>query len=67
MARSLAREVGTVFEGHHQATEKRRMHPEKRALDWDRSLANSHRFAQRWCANVVSGIDGVVDWLGQFK
>ena len=34
MAKSLAREVGTVFEGHREVTEKRRMHPQKRALIW---------------------------------
>jgi hypothetical protein len=34
MAKSLASEVGTVFEGHREVTEKRRMHPQKRALIW---------------------------------
>jgi hypothetical protein len=34
MARSLAREVGIVFEGHPEVAEKRRMHPQKRALLW---------------------------------
>jgi hypothetical protein len=34
MARSLAREVGIVFEGHRDVTEKRRLHPQKRALVW---------------------------------
>ena len=34
MTRSLAREVGTVFEGHGEVTERRRMHPQKRSLIW---------------------------------
>jgi hypothetical protein len=34
MARSLANQVGTVFEGHREVTEKRRMNPQKRTLVW---------------------------------
>jgi hypothetical protein len=34
MARSLAREVGTVFEGHPEVTERRRTNPQKRTLLW---------------------------------
>ena len=41
MARSLATEVGTVFEGHHEVAEKRRMHPQKRALIWINALGGT--------------------------
>jgi hypothetical protein len=34
MARSLSGEVGTVFEGHPEVTERRRMNPQKRTLLW---------------------------------
>jgi hypothetical protein len=34
MAKSLAREVGTVFEGHSEVTERRRINPQKRSLLW---------------------------------
>jgi len=41
MARSLAREVGTVFEGHGEVTEGRRMNPQKRSLLWINALGGT--------------------------
>ena len=41
MAKSLASEVGTVFEGHREVTEKRRMNPQKRALIWINALGGT--------------------------
>ena len=34
MAKSLTGEVGTVFEGRREVTERRRMNPHKRSLLW---------------------------------
>lgn len=41
MARSLAREVGTVFEGHPDVTARRSMNPQKRTLLWVNLLGGS--------------------------
>ena len=41
MSRSLAKEVGIVFDGHPEVTEKRRMHPQKRALIWINALGGT--------------------------
>jgi hypothetical protein len=41
MIRSLARQVGTVFEGHPEVTRRRRIHPEKRALLWLNALGGT--------------------------
>ncbi len=41
MAKSLAREVGVVFPGHREVTEKRRMNPKKRPLLWINVLGGS--------------------------
>ena len=40
MAKSLA-EVGTVFEGHSETRERRRMNPQKRALIWLNAIGGS--------------------------
>lgn len=41
MAKSMARQAGVVFQGHREVGEKRRMHPQKRALLWINALGGT--------------------------
>jgi len=40
-AKTLAREVGVVFHGHREVTERRRMNPKKRSLIWINALGGT--------------------------
>jgi hypothetical protein len=68
MAKSLA-EVGTVFEGHAETTERRRMNPQKRALIWLNAIGGTAvlaSYAYYLTAHPELGNDfwgGVPGWM----
>jgi hypothetical protein len=63
MARSLAREVGVVFEGHHEVTEKRGIHPQKRALVWINVLGGTAVLAS-YAWNLLAHPEAGSDFWG---
>ena len=59
MPRSLVNEVGTVFEGHREVTEERRMNPQKRTLLWLNALGGTAVLVSyAWSLLAYSGPGG---------
>lgn len=63
MARSLAREVGVIFEGHPEIAEKRRIHPQKRALIWINALGGTAVLAS-YAWNLIAHPEAGSDFWG---